>query len=75
MAPSIFIDEDDPLLSHKEALAYLGFKHPNTLYNFKSQGRGPRVTKIAGHSGYRTSDLMVWQLDRYLAKVAEAVAA
>ncbi|TGP59553.1 hypothetical protein EN868_11210 [Mesorhizobium sp. M2D.F.Ca.ET.225.01.1.1] len=75
MAPHIFTDEGDPLLGHKEALIYLGFKHPNTLYNLKSQGRGPRVTKVAGHSGYRMSDLMVWKLDRYLAKVAEAVAA
>jgi predicted DNA-binding transcriptional regulator AlpA len=67
------MDEDDPLLSHKEALAYLGFKHPNTLYNLNSQGRGPRVTKVAGHQGYRMSDLMSYALDRYLDKVAKAV--
>ncbi|RWD70291.1 hypothetical protein [Mesorhizobium sp.] len=73
MAPHIFTDEADPLLSLKEALAYLGFRHPGSLYNFRSQGGGPRATRVAGHIGYRMSDLMVWQLNRYLAKVEGAV--
>ncbi|MGT2468959.1 hypothetical protein ACVOMV_36485 [Mesorhizobium atlanticum] len=76
MAPYIFIDEDDPLLSGAAATAYLGFRHRNTLPNLQSQGIGPRATKIPGNRAtfYRMSDLMVWDLDRYLARVAKAVA-
>ncbi|RWD70196.1 hypothetical protein [Mesorhizobium sp.] len=76
MPPRTFTDDIDPLLSHADAAAYLGLRHQQTLHNLKSQGIGPRQTKIRGSRGslYRMSDLLVWQLDRYLAKVAKAVA-
>lgn len=76
MAPNIFTDEADPLLSGNNAAAYLGYSQAQTLHNLRNRGIGPRATKIPGHTGtfYRTSDLMLWGLDRYLAKVAKAVA-
>ncbi|MDG4890912.1 hypothetical protein [Mesorhizobium sp. WSM4887] len=76
MAPHVFTEEADPLLSHRDAAAYLGFRHQQTLHNLRSKGIGPRPTKISGSPGtlYRMSDLLVWDLDRYLARVAKAKA-
>ena len=46
----------DPMLSGREAAAYLGLK-PGTLANFRSQRRGPPFHKICGAVRYSLADL------------------
>lgn len=70
MAPDILADdEDDPLYTVNEAAARLACT-AQALANARSQGRGPKYTKLARHPGvfYRASDLLVYELDRFLAK-------
>ena len=51
-----FARSDDPLLTPKEAAAYLGSTE-NSLRSYRSVGRGPKFMKVGSAIMYRESDL------------------
>ncbi len=49
----------DPLLTVQELAEYIGYE-VTSVYNFKQNGRGPKMTKIGARVRYYKSDVDAW---------------
>lgn len=63
--------EIDPLMTVQELAAYIGYE-VSSVYNFKQNGRGPRMTKVGSRVRYRKSDVDTWIADQNKSEEASA---
>lgn len=49
----------DKLYTVQEVAGLLGVS-PQTIYNWRTQRRGPRATRVGGFLRYRSADIEAW---------------
>ncbi|WP_446721314.1 helix-turn-helix transcriptional regulator [Luteococcus sp. H101] len=54
------VPEDAEFLTNWQAASFLGGLSPNTLTQWRADGKGPRFVKLGSRVAYRKQDLRDW---------------
>lgn len=54
------MEDREVLMTAQELADYLGYSNVKSVYNFKYNGRGPKVTRVNGGVRFKKGDVQDW---------------